>query len=243
MTLVAVREQFAKISGRYDLVVDTTDWADNGADFYINAGQDWLDRRANIGSKSYSRVFETLAADDWYALFERCRAIKDVWCSDGDEKWKLSKIDFDVIRAAYADIPTNIDTDSPLYYSPIFLRRTPETSGTITIDFFGTTEFKDETKDHYTYNGLLFMPPSDGDYKLEIHGLFYHPILSADADTNYWTETHPLVLVMASCRALEVTYRNKTGIKDWEYSIDSELFGLDKDSVEEEYPDDSEMEG
>jgi len=242
MTLLAVREQFARISGRYDLVVDSTDWKNAGADFYIQAGQDWLDRRMGI-DKSHSRVFETIAADDWYALFERCRAIKEVWCSDEDEKWKLDKIDFDVIRAAYADVPTDIDTDSPLYYSPIYLRRTPENASTITVDFFGTTEFSESSKTHYTYNGLLFMPPSDDDYKLEIHGLFYHPKLSSDSDTNYWTEVHPLVLVMAACRSIEVSYRNTAGVNDWEKSIDSELFGMDKDVVEQDIASADEMEG
>lgn len=233
MSLVEVREQLVKISGRYDLVVDTTDWADNGADFYINAGQLWLDRRETI-KKSYSRVFEEITEGEWYVLFQLCRAIKEVWISNSDgEKWKLTKIGFDVLRAAYAEDPADIDNGDPLYYAPINIRRTPETGGAVTIDYFGATEYT-EAVDHFEYNGLVFLPPADGTYRIEVNGLFYQPKLTADDDENYWSEVHPLVLVMAACRALEVVNRNTAGVKDWENSVDSELFGLGLDLVEEE---------
>ena len=241
MTLLAVRTQFAKITGRYDLVVAAT-YADNGADFYINAGQMYLDRLETF-HKSYSRVFEEVVADEWYHLFQLCRAIKEVWISNSaGEKWKLTKIAFDLLRAAYAEDPANLDTGSPLYYAPIFIRRTPETADTVTVDFFGATEYTSAV-DHYEYNGLVFLPPADGTYTLEINGLFYHPKLTLDADENYWTEVNPLVLVMAASRALEVAYRNSEGVKDWDNSIKAELFGLGVDLVEEESAEVSEMEG
>ena len=244
MSLVEVRELFVKKSGRYDLVVDTTDWADNGADVFINAGQNWLDRAETI-KKSYARVFEPIADGDWYKLFPLCRAVKEVWCSpdDDDEKWKLEKKNFDILREAYAESPTSLDTGSPLYYSPICIRTVPEAGGEVTIDWFGTTKFGNYTVDHFEYNGLVFMPPADGDMTLEIHGLFYHPKLVQDTDQNYWTEVNPLALVMAACRMLEATYRNTQGVKDWEMSIKLELQGLGMDLVEEESADADEIEG
>lgn len=242
MSLVEVREQFAKISGRYDLVVDTTDWADNGADFYINAGQLYLDRIETI-KKSYSRVFEEVTSGDWYVLFQLCRAIKEVWISNSDgEKWKLEKKDFDVLRAAYAEDPADLDSGDPLYYAPIFIRSTPETSNEVTIDYFGATEYT-ESNDHYEYNGLVFLPPTDGTMTIEVHGLFYHPKLTSDSDTNYWTEVHPAELVMAACRTLEVMNRNTEGVKDWTAAIKAELFGLGLDLIEEESAEADEMEG
>lgn len=242
MTLLAVRTQLVKITGRYDLVVDTSAWADNGADFFINAGQLYLDRLETFG-KSYSRVFETVTSGQWYKLFQLCRAIQSVWISNSDgEKWKLEKIDFDILRAAYAEDPASLDNGDPLYYAPIFIRRSPETNDVVTIDFFGTTEYT-QAADHFEYNGLVFLPPADGTYKLEIHGLFYHPKLTVDASENYWTEVHPLVLVMAASRALEVAYRNTEGVKDWDAAIKAELFGLGLDMIEEESAEVSEMEG
>lgn len=243
MSLLEVRKNFIQTCGRYDLVVDTTDWVDQGANFFIDAGQKWLDSRANI-DKSHSRVFETINAGDWYVLFQKARAIQQVWVSNATgEKWQLCKVDFDIIRAAYADIPTDLDQGDPLYYTPIYVRTTPETAGKITITYFGAIEFADLTKDHYTYNGLVFMPPVEATMTLEIHGLFYSPTLAVDTDENYWTEVNPLVLVMAACRAVEATYRNSTGVRDWENAIDSELFGMDKDTVEQEIAEADQMEG
>jgi len=241
VTLLAVRTQFAKITGRYDLVVAST-YADNGADFYINAGQMWLDRLETF-HKSFSRVFEEVTEGEWYHLFQLCRAIKEVWISDSDgDKWKLTKADFNVLRAAYAEDPANLDNGDPLYYAPIYIRNDPVAADQVTIDFFGATEYTSAV-DHFEYNGLVFLPPADGTYTLEIHGLFYHPKLTVDASENYWTEVHPLVLVMAASRALEVAYRNSEGVKDWENAIKTELFGLGLDLVEEASAEVSEMEG
>ena len=42
MNLLQIRQKFRTLSGRHDLV--ESDGSDNGADFYINAGQRHLDR-------------------------------------------------------------------------------------------------------------------------------------------------------------------------------------------------------
>ena len=99
MDLLGVRQQFIKLSGRYDLAttnVETHD-TDNGADYFINAGQRYLDRHFYT-LKSIGRRFDAVAADSWYLTFQRCRAIKSVWCNDDEARWKLTKYDWDRIR-------------------------------------------------------------------------------------------------------------------------------------------------
>ena len=103
----------------------------------------------------------------------------------------------------------------------------------MTIDYFYDTETT-ESYDHFTYNALIFMPPADDTFRLEIVGLFDTPELSADDDENYWSAVHPMALVMAGARALEIMYRNTQGAKDWERSIAIELTGFEMDLVEEE---------
>ena len=242
MDLVTLRQKFVEISGRYDLVVNTTAWADNGADFYIQSGQDYLDRLETMKA-SVSRIFETIAADEWYVIFERCRAVQEVWCSDSDfERWELTKIDFDILRAAYNELPANLDTGDPLYYAPLALRKTPETVDELTVDYFYTTETT-ESYDNWTYNGIMFMPPADAAFTIEIKGLFLHPKLSADGDENFWSSVYPQALIMAACRSVEIMYRNTEGVKDWERSIAIELRGLGMDSVEEDIASYDQMEG
>lgn len=50
MNLRDFREQFIKLSGRYDLVIDAEDYADNGANFYINGAVKLLDRIITLPS-------------------------------------------------------------------------------------------------------------------------------------------------------------------------------------------------
>ncbi len=243
MDLVTIREQFVRMTGRYDLVSSTSTWADNGADFYINSGIKYLDR-LNTTKKSTARSFPQITSGDWYALVQNCRAIKEVWVSDVDGvRWKLEKKDFNILRAAYNELPTQLDGGSPLYYSPVqTLRKDTETGSVTTIDYFYNTETT-EAVDHFTYNAIVFMPPADTTYRLEIIGLFDTPELTTDTDENYWSSVHPLVLVMAAARALEISYRNTQGAKDWERSIDMELTGIALDLVEEEIAEVDQMEG
>lgn len=234
MDLVTIREQLVRTTGRYDLVVDTTDWADNGADFYINSGIKYLDRLETT-KKSYARSFPQITSGDWYTIIQNCRAIKEVWCSDVDGvRWKLEKKDFGILRTAYNELPTQLDGGSPLYYSPVqTLRKDTETASQMTIDYFYNTETT-EAVDHFTYNALVFMPPADATYRLEVVGLFETPELSDDEDENYWSVTHPIILVMAAARAIEVMYRNTQGVNDWTAAIKAELFGVALDMIEEE---------
>ena len=64
-TLKDIRTLFVKRTGRYDLVVNTTDWADNGADAYILAGSKMLDRREEH-EFSKAKHYEDGAADTWH---------------------------------------------------------------------------------------------------------------------------------------------------------------------------------
>jgi len=89
----------------------------------------------------------------------------------------------------------------------------------------------------------MFYPPADGNYTVEIVGLFYSPELSADTDTSFFGTVHPEILLMAANRQLEIDYRNTQGVKDWELAIQTEMLGLGKDLVEEHIAEVSQMEG
>lgn len=242
MNLLQIRTQFIKLSGRYDLVVDATDYVDNGANFYINAGQNYLDRYS-FNKKAEARVFSILAINGYYVNITRARAVKRVWASTTSEKTELIKIDLVGLKNYYTKPPSELDRGTPLYYTPSILRNVPD-NGSIVIDSFGgvVTDSIASTS-HYIYHGLLIYPPADEAYEIETHGLFYSDELVDDTDESWWSVVHPLVLIMAGLRALEVTYRNTQGVKDWELAISMEVVGLDKDSVEEDIAAVGEMEG
>ena len=242
MTLVAVREQFVKYSGRYDLVVNTSAWANNGADAFIQAGQHWLDETFEIAKKE-ATWYKTLAAGDWYALVPSCRAIHEVWMSTNtDGKWQLEKNLWNELRLDNETDPASIDRGSPLVYVAASARTVPETDAVTVIAKYGTTTYS-AAVNNFAYQGLIWLPPTDVVATLEVLGNFYQDFLSVDTDKNYWTEQRPFVLTLAACRSIEMSYRNLQGVNDWEDAIIRQLLGLEFDLVDAESNDVHEMRG
>ena len=255
MTLLSVRQRFVELSGRYDLVTDSINWANAGADFFIQAGQRWLDR-SGIIHKSDSKYYKILVEGAWYDLIPDCRNVKSVWVSNSDgNKWKLNKRDLgDMLYFSANDeslrnpslIPVDVDGSnilkdpgqltkgSPINYVPVVIRTMPEVGGTVTIDRFGPATYSDATQDHYNLDGIVFLPPVKAGHILEVTGQFYQPKLTKDSDKNFWTEQEEFILVLAACRANEVTMRNQAGVADWESAIRNETLGMEFDLIEEE---------
>ena len=233
MNLLQVRTQFRSVSGRFDLV--NSDFSDNGADFYINAGQRHLDRLGK-NQKSFASCYRFCEAGFWTVQFPYCRAIQEVWAATITARWQLEKRDLqDLLEGYFTTIPSGIDTGNTLYYAPAVTRMSPGSS-TVTVDtieaFVGYMDTM--SGDHYEYNSILMAPPPDERLMIEIKGLFYSEKLEEDTDKSYWSEVHPDILIMAAMRHLEIVNRNTQGKRDWDDAIASELFEVDKDLVEEE---------
>lgn len=250
MNLLQVREQFVKISGRYDLVDDTTDYGDKGANFYIQQGQNYLDRRINL-DKTWGRIFVDIAADDFKVEFQSCRAIKEVWVMDSTSRLRLDQIPMEELRGTDEKTGVNnfvkpfasMTTDKPKYYYPAKLRRMPE-GGDFSGDSATIASYLD-TKTTYdsTYNGIVFLPPADAAYVIEIIGRFYSKTLSLDADVNVWSEVYPNLLIMSALRQLETMFRGAKSVDAWTKSIDAEIVDVEKDLIEEEINQVNQMDG
>lgn len=241
MSLKETRIQFIEFSGRYDLVVDTVNYVDAGADKFIHAGQRWLDRRFVI-SKEVARWYKDISTGNWYALVPSCRTISEVWMSNERcGKWQLEKLVLSELRLEVPKLPT-VDGGQALIWAPASLRSIPEVPGTTIVDKYGSVVFT-EPGDHYANNGLIWAPPIGEATTLEVVGNFYQPSLVADNDKNYWTEEEQFALTLAACRALEQSYRNMQGMVDWESAVNSELLGLELDYTDQESAGKASMEG
>lgn len=245
MTLKQIRQQFRTISGRYELVNEAG--GDNGADFYINAGQRYLDGLETL-KKAEGRVFRLLAAGQYSVTFPYSRAIKEVWAasssSSGMERWQLTKKDIQDLRLAYSELPSEIDRGDPLYYTPAVLRAVPETYKTPLNSLEAFLGYADVSiGKHFEYNGAIIMPPPDVQTMIEVFGLFYSQTLEADDDESYWSSVHPELLIMASMRSLEEFYRNTQGVNDWSNAIKERIFAIGKDTVEEDLAECNQMKG
>ena len=237
MDLVTLRQQFVELSGRYDLVVDTTDWADAGADFFIQAGQDYLDR-LHFTPKAENAIFEELAAGAWYVTFAKCRSIKEVWINNTEGRSKLTKKDMSWLYQKYSGLISATNNGTPLYYCPARLRSTDNTDQTNLGTFFNY--IKDGSD---ALKGILIFCPPDEAIVVEIQGLFYSDALTLDADESYWSENWPAILIKAALYQVEVFNRNTEGMKDWKFAIEDELLGIDKDTIEESNAEFNQIEG
>lgn len=246
MSLLETRQQFVRISGRYDLVVDGSggDWSDNGADFYINAGVRMLDQK--IETKLSESVFYKKVQQGMVGLgLPDCRAVREVWTQNlaNDARQRLVKRDRKYFRDKWKTQFQNIDQGPPLdYYLPT-LRVVPDTITINQIESYIGWMDSQPSRGNVVYNGILWLPPLDDEYVLEVIGLFYTPKLLGDSDENFWTRQYPMEVVWAALWSLEVSYRNSEGAKDWEAAISGRLLDIDKDNVEEVIAGVSQMEG
>jgi hypothetical protein len=244
MDYYLIRQKFVEISGRYDLV-DPITWEDNGADFYLNMGQKLLDRNLN-SKKMEARYPFALTSGNIIVKTPGLRSIREVWIANEENKVQLTYVPLDQLRNAFAKESSLLDKTAPSYYSLASFRPFPDELITVT----GLYDVEDLllSGTHYTYNGIIVMPPPDEDYTLTIWGLFYSPALSATftggawvQTKSYWTENEPETLLEAALSRLATFAGNLTSAKEHKEAMLEDLRDLDFDSVEESLLGDMEM--
>ncbi len=243
MNLLQLRTKFREVSGRFDLV--NADFSDNGSDFFINEGRKFLDRLDET-QKSLGSAFKIVEVGSWYATFQHCRAIRSIWAAilgADSGRWKLEKKNLqDLMEGFLSGLPSSRDTGNPLYYSPCITRYIPEDATVENIEsFLGYVDVP--AGDAHGYNSILLSVPVSARTVITINGLFYSAELTNDEDKNYWSDVHPLLLISAAMRQIEVINRNTQGLNDWTNAIATEMQQLGFDLVEEQIAEVSQMEG
>ena len=239
MNLKDIRKWFVQESGRYDLVTDQDEWADNGADKYINAAQRWLDRKS-VHQREVARVFTLIEPEDYFIFFKDARVVQDVWVGNStDGMRQLEKKTYAELRKIYREPLHMLDRGAPLYFAPAYIRPANENEPT----FDGRLDLMDVMVDWKTYNGIFLLPPADQEYQVEVWGKFFSDKLIEDEDDSYWTAEDPGILIKACLRELEIFYRNTTGVNDWTRAIESDLLGVEFDFVEDDSQDVTELGG
>lgn len=241
MSLLEVRTQFVKTSGRYDLVDDDVSFSDNGADYYINAGQKLLDRLVTVPENTATLFFD-IAIGEYSLTFQHsCRAIKTVYVNNTESRFRLEKVTLQDLKTIYAGTVAETDTGTPAYFALADLRALETTDKTSLGTFINLTH--EETDEKYDYRGIIIVPPVDEAYTVEISGLFSQNTLSSDADENFWTLQAEDLLLQAALYKLEVFSRGTENAKNWMSAIRTDVMELEKDFIEEETADVDAMEG
>ena len=226
MPLLDIRKLFVKFSGRYDLVNSIETYEDNGADFFIKAGQRYLDRLLDNG-KMHARYYGQLEAGRSFMLIPMARVIYGaaIYKATG------SRICLEYVRADELKLLLKTELDiaeqkQPTRFAPVGHRVVNAADLSNIPALWANVAYEDAE-----YTAVFFGNPSDAEYGVEIQGLFYSPSLDSDETKSYWTEEHPEVLVQAALYTLERFYRNFEGMKESKAAIDDLVKGIDMDTV------------
>jgi len=241
MNLLALRTKLVQLSGRYDLVVDTTAYADNGANFHIYEGQKYLSGLIE-NRPMLAQVFLPLAINGYSITFQnQCRNVTGVFVNSTSERYELEKVELKDLKTCYSELASAVTSGAPGYYALANLMALETTSQVSLGTFINLTHAESDTK--YDYTGLIIVPPAEEALVVEITGKFEQKELSSDTDNNYWATMHPGLLLMAARRDLEIHNRNSEGVKDWDNFISIAIKKLNHDFIEEEAHDVDQLKG
>ena len=208
MNLLEIRTQFAKLSGRYDLV--DAAFADNGADYYIKAGIKFLDRRVGFDKEIVKEITAVSIGDFQHDVLNQ-RVIQHVF------------------------FVTSSATKLLMYKTPVEMRQLFTSEAYGSVDNATTTYWTMELDTTQLTNpSIITMPPTDEAGDVEIWFKRNTPFPSIETGTNFWMTNFEDVAVNAALYKLEASYRNMTGMRDWLAAIDLDLLGIEKDTVEDD---------
>ena len=237
-TLVEVREQFARHSGRFDLVTDLVTWADNGADWYIQAGQRLLDDLAGQPLEE-ARRFQRVPVGTYSVNFTGCRSIREVWVATATESWQLKWYDQTEFRWRYPEPWGLTGSGTPVAWTLGRIRSVPDGAVVDKFDNYAG----DLVSDPVNSLGIVWQPPTDQELQVEVVGVFSSKMLTLDGDYNFWSVRHEDLLVLAALYKLETLLGNFERQRDWLSEIQARLVGIEKDLIATEVEQTNELRG
>jgi len=240
MNLLEIRKKVVQSSGRYDLIIDSVDYADNGMNYYINAAIQLLDRLVNIPD-SEAHLYYLLEANDYsLTVPAECRVLDNIWIYSTEERWKLNKLSIEDFKEKYATPIADITVDAPIDYTFMDMRSLAPDDQTTLGAFISKPAVLGSG---HGYRGIIFGPPLDTNYIFELVGLFKQVKLSNDEDTNYWSYQEEDLLIRTSLYKLEAHSRGTENAKNWLSAIKDDVKLIDFDVAEEESKDVNQMRG
>jgi len=232
MNLLQLRTKAVQLSGRYDLVVDSTDWDDNGMDFYINSGVRMLERLAAL-HETKARLWYNLPVGEYSLEFQHnCRVVHTVWASNTESRWQLTKLSNDDFFAEYSDATSQTDNGTLEHFTIVPLRALETTDQNSLGTFLNASHL--ETDKKYDYYGILLGPPTDEECTITVSGLFKSVELSANGDESFWTIQEPDLTLRAALYQLEIFSRGTEDAKNWLSAIQADVLQINFDIAEEE---------
>lgn len=224
MAYLDIKKRFVKLTGRFDLVVNTTDYVTapiNGVDDVIHDGQRLLDRMTQH-HKEFSWHAKDIVSGDFKLEIPNLLSTKEVWRATGSaDSTLLEKKSLGEIRECFSQLASGQTKSTPTCWAMAVsgLSQNQSTltavggASPFTAEF--THDFDDLTfGDHFNTRTVLFYPVSNASMTMKVLGRFFEKKLTADTDINFWSEIEPDMLMKAGQLIIERNLRNREGVAD-----------------------------
>lgn len=226
MTLTELRAIFRDRSGDINIL-------DPDVDRYINSGIELLDLLTTYSHAPAKYYAELAIGDTFHTFSSKNRVVNEVWIIDSEDgRTKLEKVKRSDLVEQYAD-DDSVNAGKPLYYAMDINRAHPTAfdETTLPVEF---RPFIDTVATDYNIKGILFKPPTDEVYVLEIIGKFHSPVLTLLYPNNWWGVNYPDLVILAAMYQLETHYRNLEGASGYMDTMATLIRGIEYDKAEED---------
>lgn len=213
MTLLEVRKMFVKLTGRYDLIKDAESYADDGADFMLNAGIRMLDSMFTH-SKSYGTIRLPVESGKDVYRTDNVLSIEGVQVSSDEGRVTLTHVSEQDIMERDPDGSNS--SGAPKYYAIHTGMRNPALGN---------------LKDEFKGESFRIFPAPDKALTAYVYGRITIP-LKEDDDINFWSTSYPETLITAGQYFIERFHRNSQGMADHMRAIRQDLHELDSNAIE-----------
>lgn len=226
MNLLEIRTKFVEASGRMDLgdfssantnsefSIYSEDGTSAffprvGADYYINAAQQYLDNELELPEHDTCFFIELKAQENTYIFPNVLRYVKQVTWNNA----LLKRCGFDLrkLRTSVGNPVSWCFMPTRCIYNKFELQKSVGKYTWFNDDYV-------KSSDRCTVIAILPKPAIQG--QLSVYGVGYTPPLIEDSDTSVWTLKYPDMLLTASLMTLEKFYRNTEGFKDYKTALD-----------------------
>lgn len=242
--LLAIREEFVKTAMRFDLVIDTVAFADDGANYFINRGQRWLDENA-FPHKQSRRHMISLALDEYKLNIKQLLAVERVTIidpSDGRSDITKNRYTPEEFRIRNPEQPSEWTAGLPSEWALNIIGLSPEQMTKTSADFTtdGVIDFDDihfagdATGIDWLFNGIVLFPKTDAVRTVEIVGRFRSIDMTLDTDKTFWTVNYPELSVLAATYMVERRMGNAARARFWREQMQSDIHGMEIAEVESE---------
>jgi hypothetical protein len=248
MDFLELKKRFIKESGRYDLVVDTTSYVNNGVEHFLNEGHSNVIRRLDIPENLVNYSY-ALPTDTRYLTVLNYETITDVILTvlSSSAQSRLKKLSTRDYVAEYATSSKALQSGTPLYYkigAPTinFVTNYPKTVSGLTSEDDSISVRSTAPYIREKAKSVWIFPKPSEDCEITIIGKSI-PYLVVDTDTSNVLINHMELVVLAALYELEVFYRNMESATFFASQLEAKVKLLNDNATEEDTSDMTELRG